>query len=34
MAELAKLEQVRNHLIDIGVYDIEGLNDYNNEQNS
>ena len=33
MAELAKLEQVRNHLIDIGVYDIEGLNDCYNEQN-
>ena len=34
MAELAKMEQVRNHLIDIGVYDIEGLNDCDNEQNS
>ena len=34
LAELAQLEKVRNKLIDLGVYDIEGLNDYNNEQNN
>lgn len=28
MAELAKLEQVRNYLIDNGVYDLDGFNDY------
>jgi len=33
LAELAKLEQVRNNLIDNGVFDIDSLNDYiNNEQ--
>ena len=32
-AELAKLELVRNHFIDNGVFDKEGLNDYiDNEQ--
>lgn len=34
LAELAQLEKVRNKLIDLGVYDKEGLNDYNNEQNN
>ncbi len=34
LAELAQLEIVRNKLIDLGVYDTEGLNDYNNEQNN
>ena len=28
LAEIAKLEQVRNYLIDNGVYDLGGLNDY------
>ena len=28
LAELAKLEQVRNYLIDNGVYDLDGLIDY------
>ena len=33
MEELAKLERVRNYLIDNGVFDTEGLIDYtNNEQ--
>jgi len=33
LSELAKLEQVRNHFIDNGVFDKEGLIDYfNNEQ--
>lgn len=33
LAELAKLELVRNHLIDNGVFDKEGFNDYiKNEQ--
>ena len=31
--ELAKLEHVRNYLLDNGVYDLDGFNDYiNNEQ--
>ena len=34
LAELAKLERVRNHLIDNGVFDLEGLNDLVNEQGS
>lgn len=33
LAELAKMETVRNYLIDNGVYDFEGFNDYiENEQ--
>ena len=33
LAELAKMEHVRNYLLDNGVYDLEGFNDYiNNEQ--
>lgn len=33
MAELARMEQVRNYLLDNGVFDSEGLNDYfDNEQ--
>jgi len=33
MEQLALMERVRNHLIDKGVYDLEGLDDYiNNEQ--
>ena len=33
LAELAKMETVRNYLIDNGVYDLEGFNDYiGNEQ--
>lgn len=28
MAELAKMEQVRNYLLDNGVYDLEGFKDY------
>jgi len=35
MAELAKMEQVRNYLLDCGVYDLDGFNDYiDNEQNN
>lgn len=34
MAELAKMEQVRNYLIDNGVFDIDSLNDYLNEQSN
>ena len=30
MAELAKLERVRNYLIDNGVFDTAGLIDYTN----
>ena len=33
LEELAKLERVRNYLLDNGVYDLEGFNDYiDNEQ--
>ncbi|MBO7647198.1 MAG: hypothetical protein J6S56_03780 [Bacteroidales bacterium] len=33
LEELAKLEHVRNYLLDNGVYDLDGFNDYiNNEQ--
>lgn len=33
LAELAKMETIRNYLIDNGVYDLEGFNDYiENEQ--
>ena len=33
LAELAKMEQVRNYLLDQGVYDLDGFNDYiDNEQ--
>jgi hypothetical protein len=33
LAELAKMEQVRNYLLDNGVYDLDGFNDYlDNEQ--
>ena len=33
MEELAKLERVRNYLLDNGVYDLDGFNDYiDNEQ--
>ena len=33
MAELAKMEKVRNYLIDNGVFDLDGFNDYiSNEQ--
>ena len=28
MAELAKMERVRNYLLDNGVYDLDGFNDY------
>ena len=28
LAELAKMEHVRNYLIDNGVYDLDGFNDY------
>ena len=28
LAELAKMERVRNYLLDNGVYDLDGLNDY------
>ena len=34
MAELAKLESVRNYLIDNGVFDIEGLIDYTDNEQS
>lgn len=35
LAELAKLESVRNHFIDNGIYDIDGLNEYfENEQSN
>lgn len=33
LEELAKLERVRNYLLDNGVYDLDGFNDYiDNEQ--
>jgi hypothetical protein len=33
LAELAKMEQVRNYLLDNGVFDLDGFNDYyENEQ--
>jgi hypothetical protein len=32
LAELARLEQVRNYLIDNGVYDFDGLNDYTDHE--
>ena len=33
MEELAKLERVRNYLLDNSVYDLNGFNDYvDNEQ--
>ena len=33
LAELAKMERVRNYLLDNGVFDLDGLNDYiDNEQ--
>ena len=33
LAELAKMERVRNYMLDNGVYDLDGLNDYiENEQ--
>ena len=32
LAELAKMEQVRNYLIDNGVFDFEGFNDYINNE--
>lgn len=33
LAELAKMERVRNYLLDNGVYDLDGFNDYiDNEQ--
>ena len=33
LAELAKMEQVRNYLLDTGVFDLEGFKDYiDNEQ--
>lgn len=28
LEELAKLERVRNYLLDNGVYDLDGFNDY------
>ncbi len=28
LAELAKMERVRNYMLDNGVYDLDGLNDY------
>lgn len=34
LAELAKLEHVRNFLIDNGVFDVDSLIDYNNEQSN
>ena len=34
LAELAKLEHVRNHLIDNGVFDVDSLIDYYNEQSN
>ena len=35
LAELAKMERVRNYLIDEGVYDLDGFNDYiKNEQSN
>ena len=35
LAELAKMERVRNYLIDEGVFDLDGFNDYiNNEQSN
>ena len=35
LAELANMENVRNHLIDNGVFDIDGFNDYiENEQSN
>lgn len=32
LAELAKMEMVRNYFIDNGVFDKEGLNDYINHE--
>jgi hypothetical protein len=33
LAELAKMERVRNYLLDNGVFDLDGFNDYyENEQ--
>ena len=33
MTELAKMEKVRNYLIDNGIFDLDGFNDYiSNEQ--
>lgn len=32
LAELAKMEHVRNYLIDNGVFDIDGFNDYINNE--
>ena len=35
LEELAKLERVRNYLLDNGVYDLDGFNDYiDNEQSN
>ena len=35
MAELAKMEKVRNYLLDFGVYDLDGFNEYfDNEQSN
>lgn len=34
LAELAKLEHVRNYLIDNGVFDVDSLIDYNDEQSN
>ncbi len=34
LAELAKLEHVRNFLIDNGIFDVDSLIDYNNEQSN
>lgn len=35
LAELAKMERVRNYLLDNGVYDLNGFNDYiENEQDN
>ena len=32
LAELAKMERVRNYLLDNGVYDLDGFNDYINNE--
>ena len=34
LAELAKMERVRNYLIDEGVFDLDGFNEYNNNEQS
>jgi len=34
LAELAKMERVRNYLLDNGVFDIDGIKDLANEQSN